>query len=433
MSPEQARGQPATFKSDIWAAGIVLAECLTGRPPLQGSGGGNDLLRRRAEEPPVAPSAVDPSIPPDLDKIVLKACALDPEERYSDAAEMARALRAAGVWSVPYAPGVESLLEDMTGEVMLPDDMEPTAHLQKPEGRRRPRARSVLKGAGVALLMALIAFAGIKSVPALMGPAEVEVPEVAHLARDDAARRIREAGLRVEVVRKKDKFERRSQVLTQTPASGVLEEGSTVTLVVSAGPPVVKVPSVVGMRPDPAEKLLHEKGRFDVGEIVRKFSLERIGSVIAQSPDDGRLPWGSTLTLTVSKGPEPMEIPSVAGLDPERAKKKIENARLVPVMVDAYSDDVPAGGVIGTEPGAGEVLLEGSEIEVYLSVGPEFEELSMPDVRGMTVKAARAELEGIGLRVRVVESCKGGGTVGETDPLAGTTVRENDLVALFVC
>jgi beta-lactam-binding protein with PASTA domain len=71
---------------------------------------------------------------------------------------------------------------------------------------------------------------------------------------------------------------------------------------------------------------------------------------------------------------------------------------------------------------------------MIVSKGPEFETLMMPDVRGMSIDAATAKLEGMGLRVRVVQSCGGGGTtVIDTDPLDGQPVRENDLVDLYTC
>ena len=75
---------------------------------------------------------------------------------------------------------------------------------------------------------------------------------------------------------------------------------------------------------------------------------------------------------------------------------------------------------------------EGSDITMAISLGPEFKALKMPDVRGMSVDGATAELESMGLQVGVRKSCPGS-TVQETDPVAGTEIFENDLVTLFVC
>jgi len=72
-------------------------------------------------------------------------------------------------------------------------------------------------------------------------------------------------------------------------------------------------------------------------------------------------------------------------------------------------------------------------VNVNVSIGPEFEKLRLPDVRGKPLEEARGQLESLGLRVRVVQSCDGGSVVNETDPISGTFVRENDLIALFVC
>ncbi|MGH2736186.1 MAG: protein kinase domain-containing protein, partial [Actinomycetota bacterium] len=94
LSPEQAAGREATDASDLWAAGAVLYELVTGRPPPNGTSA--ETLHRRATEPPEAPSEVNPLLGGELDEIVLRACAVDPGERFGSAAEMAAALRTVG-------------------------------------------------------------------------------------------------------------------------------------------------------------------------------------------------------------------------------------------------------------------------------------------------------------------------------------------------
>ena len=139
------------------------------------------------------------------------------------------------------------------------------------------------------------------------------------------------------------------------------------------------------------------------------------------------------MNLVISKGPEPATVPDVTNKSVAAAVDALEAAGFVPVTVDAYSDDVPEGKVISTDPAGAQVVGKGSEVRVYVSIGPEFEEIKMPDLRGSSLAEAKTKLDSLGLRYSVIQSCAGGSTVVETDPIAGTTLRENDKVALFVC
>jgi serine/threonine-protein kinase len=112
----------------------------------------------------------------------------------------------------------------------------------------------------------------------------------------------------------------------------------------------------------------------------------------------------------------------------------LKRAGFVAVRVKSYSDDVQVGRVASVEPAEGQSVPEGTKINLYVSIGPEFAKLTMPDVRNLPLEDASARLRSKGLRIDVVQSCGGNGTmVVDTDPVAGVTVRENDVVALFVC
>ena len=434
LSPEQAAGRRATHASDVWAAGAVLAECLTGRPPLQGAG--TDLMKRRAQEPPEAPSVLAPLTPRELDDIVVKACALDPSQRFKDASYMADALRRFAVRSLPESTPLTALLDEVTIDIHLPD-AESTEWLDSRHRRRRSHphpSRRRRRGLAVlaTILGALLLAGAVQAVSAFRGPTRVDVPSVTSLNQRRATARLEAAGLEVEVERQRSKAEPRGEVLAQTPQTGMLEEGQVVSLVVSSGPPRVKLPSLVGLTVERATARL-TKNDLLRGDITKEFSMDRIGTVIGQRPLKERIPWGASVDLIVSRGPEPLDVPDVSGLQAKRAAAQLRAAEFVPVVIESYSNNVPAGKVVSTSPAAGGVALQGSEIEVYVSIGPEFEALKMPDVTGMGVDAARQRLEKLGLRVKVVESCEGGNVVAETEPLAGTTVYENDPVALFVC
>jgi beta-lactam-binding protein with PASTA domain len=432
LSPEQARGQPATFASDIWAAGAVLSECLTGRPPLQGSG--TELLRRRAEEHPTPPSSLVSGIPPDLDAVVLKACALDPADRYRDVSDMAAELRRVAVRSVRDAPSVATLVDDLGGDVPEPTFEPPRTHKAIDRQYQAQVRRRFLRLLGLIFVAALAVVAAVRGVRVLVAPAMIDVPSLVDSSKDEAETELESIGLTAKVVHKKDKFEPRGEVLDQSPLHGTLEEGSSVTLTVSAGPPKVRLPSLVGMTLDEARAVLGDDTRgMALGDVSEEYSSVEKGTVIAYAPSKRRLEWGSTVDVTVSRGPRPLDVPDVAGLPGEAAVERLEEAGFKVETTESYSDVVPSGDVISTTPGAGEVVLAGSEIDVYVSIGPEFEDIEVPDVRGMTQEQARAQLEALGLTVRIPETCPGGSVVIETDPISGATVEEGDEVALFVC
>ena len=430
LSPEQARGEEATSSTDIWAAGAVLCELLTGMPP--GSGNGVDLIRRRATEGIERPSSVRDGIPKELDAIVMKACALETEDRYVSADLMARDLRAMAS-DVSEAPSVDLLLDHVTGEVRLPD-MEPTTFVSGPSRRKQFRKRRLRAKLVIAIpLILLLLMGGGAAARWLFAPEIVAVPNLEGKSKSAAMEVVQERGLKLKVVGRERTGEvRPGQIVEQTPKDGELEEGSTIEIVLSAGYPKLAVPDLVGLSLD-ASKARLVVHKLELGSVEYRYSLKPQGSVISQEPATGNLEWYGKVDLVVSKGPEPVSVPDVTKDPVGAALKALEAAGFVPVTVDAYSDDVPEGDVISTDPAGGQVVGKGTEVRVYVSVGPEFKEVKVPDLRGESLSAAQAKLTSLGLRYRVIQSCAGGSTVVETDPIAGTTVRENDRVALFVC
>ncbi|MDP9067080.1 MAG: Stk1 family PASTA domain-containing Ser/Thr kinase [Actinomycetota bacterium] len=432
LSPEQARGAEATAASDLWAAGAVLSELLTGLPPLQGAGG--DLLQRRAHEPPRPPSSWDKGIPHELDDIVLRACAVDPAQRFGSAAEMAGALRRLAVFRLPESPPLDSLLDQVTGEIAVVGDDDLASYVHDGPARRS-RRKTRLKTVFAALLILLLLAGTAGAVGRFVMPQMVTVPDVEGMRKQEAARVLEQLELELLVVDREHDLEvPKGSVLEQSPAArDELEEGSGVEVVMSLGPPKVKLPDVTGMALEEAEEKLVGADLLP-GPVTKEFSLEEEGTVLEQSPSEGRLVVGSKVTLVVSRGPKPLEIPDVTGLPGAKAAARVKDAGFEPVLVDAYSDKVEEGLVISTSPGPAEIADEASKVEIYVSIGPEFELIKMPDVRGMSATAARNELESQGLRVVVRRPCGGSSaTVVETDPTPGSKIREGSQVALFLC
>ncbi|MDQ4143398.1 MAG: PASTA domain-containing protein, partial [Actinomycetota bacterium] len=432
IAPEQALGFEASVTSDIWTAGAILSEMLTGRPPLQGAG--PDLLDLRAHEEPVPPSRFDHSIPVDLDDVVLKACALDPAERFYDASDMAHALRRAGARSLPEAPPVESLVEDISTEFeVVPGPG--TFVKEQPSGRHsKPRLRLRLGRIFVTLLVLTgLVLGGVAGANFLLAPVMVEVPKTVGMELPEARAEVRGDGLGLEVERVLDIEEPKGVVLKQTPATGELEEGDALEVLVSAGPPKLRIPTVEGESATLARARIRAS-KFEVGRVLRRYSsiVDR-GDILKQLPDKGKHEWGSKVHLVISKGPPPVELPKVEGTPVGSAMKRLRRAGLRPHRVDVYSDTLDAGLVISTRPRAGRTVKKGSSVEVVASIGPEFEEVTVPDVRNQRVDDAVAELAALGLQSQAVGSCKRSKRVVDTDPAAGAVLRENETVTLLVC
>jgi len=433
LAPEQASGGQATRSSDVWATGAVLFELLTGAPLQTGTGA--ELLRRRAEEPAVAPSTLEPAVPQVVDEIVLKACALDPSDRFASIAEMGAALRAAAAELPQTEKPVKELLVDLTEDVNIGGDAAPTDFLGRNEVASRKRRR-IGKVAVIALLLVLGAFGIARAVPGLMGPAEVEVPQLVGLTQEQAGAAAQDLGLGIEVsARERHPTVPEGSVISQDPADGVLLEGENVAVVVSKGKPLVTVPNLVGDKRAKAEKRLADR-HLVVGTVHKEFSIDQPkGHVIEVIADSKRMEWGSEVDLVVSKGPRRISVPSVAGLKFERAADILQTAGFTVVQVDVYSNDVKKGRVVSTSPPGGTEADEGSTIQVAVSIGAQYKKVEMPDVIGMHQKDARQILRDLELRVRIRKpgECEGRTTVLETDPSPGTTIRQNDVVTLFVC
>jgi eukaryotic-like serine/threonine-protein kinase len=257
------------------------------------------------------------------------------------------------------------------------------------------------------------------------------VPEVTGLRLAVAAQRADVLGLESRIAeRRRVPSTPRNRVIAQSPSGGSVKEGTVLSLVVSAGPPLKQVPPLVGKSRNAAERSLERAGLV-VGKTSERYSSEKAGAVAVQIPAGGLLELGAEVALVISKGPRPQEVPAIAGLDINKAARRLKAAGFVVSISKDHSETVAKGKAAETRPAG--PLPEGSEVELVMSLGPRFEMLDMPDVRGLTSAEAVTRLEGSGLRARTVDSCGGGGVVADTDPIAGTPVRENDVVALFLC
>jgi serine/threonine-protein kinase len=450
LSPEQAQGRSVTESSDLYSIGVVLFEMLTGRAPFDGDSAVAVALKH-VNQPPPSPRERVPELPPELEAVVLKALAKDPEQRYRDADSFIKDLELVearlregpvdvestavfaplGTTTAPtaLAPAPPVAAEPpppappVVGEVPPPPPAVGAPPGEPPERRRRWLAAGLI---GALALLGLIAFLvfGSKS--------QVTVPPVVGQTLEQARARVDRAGLNVEIKRRTDPAPR-NFVFEQSPNPGQrVDEGSVVTLFVSNGPSTVRVPDVVGLDQTDARRRLRSA---DLRVEVERESSTKIpeGTVIRTDPGPGRpAERDSAVTLVVSSGPSQVTVPSVVGETQEDAVARLREEGLSPIVRERASSE-PVDTVVDQTPASGQEVEEGSSVTIFVSNGKVRE---VPDVTGLTQSDAEAELKdagfGVNVRTRETDQPDEVGTVLSQSPRGGVKRREGATVTIAV-
>jgi eukaryotic-like serine/threonine-protein kinase len=300
MSPEQAMGEPATPKSDLYSLGVVLYEMLTGELPYTAE---NPVAvsMKHVNEPLCPPRELNPEIPEGLNALVTKLLAKDSVDRYQNATELAEDLRRV-------RDGLPPILSaDGTGDTRVATQATVPVPQAAARGRGRRRMPWVLTTTMVLLALIGVGWAlsqGLWDSP--LGetgqPAGVEVPAVEGLTEEQARQKL--ARFEVEVRRQESSAADVGKVLEQSPAAGKrVEEGSSVVIEVGDGPAPVKVPDVVGLRSSEA-KVAFGESNLTVGlqrEIPSDTAAE--GVVVEQGlPAGAEVKPGTAVNLGISSG-----------------------------------------------------------------------------------------------------------------------------------
>ncbi|MCE5287628.1 MAG: Stk1 family PASTA domain-containing Ser/Thr kinase [Nocardiaceae bacterium] len=401
LSPEQARGERVDRRSDVYSLGCVLYEILTGQPPFKGDSA-VAVAYQHVREDPRLPSTVLKTVPRELDSIILKAMAKNPDNRYSTAAEMRNDLIRVLNGQKPLAPTV---MTDDDKTVLLGtidaggtnyatvDKAEPEDIRPRDEHPRRWPWRWLL----LALLAALLvgALAGYLTRSGQIENSSVTVPFVVDQPVKEATAALQDAGFRVTIQEKPDRTVLAGRVISVLPLQGSkADAGSTVTLEVSNGRPLVTVPILNGMTKDEAKKKLEEVELKLDNEVDQVASnRDQIGRVVETKPAGGlRVDVDSTVRLSIGRGPDQVRVPPVLGQDLDTARSNLEAAGFT-VIVETVDDWHQKNQVVRTSPGGGAEVDKGSAVTVYVSNG---EGIRMPNLRGMNVPQAMVTLRAAG-------------------------------------
>lgn len=441
LSPEQARGDEVTAQSDVYAAGIVLYELLTGRLPFDGDRAVS-VAMKQVNEPPVNPSVFESGIPEELEDVVLVALEKRPEDRFASAEEMSRDLLEvrrqlagtaptailAGAGAVG-ATAATSKIDQATGMTRAATQPPP------PENRSAVRRRRWIAGIVIVAILALAGVAGALIFGGDGGGGDsVTVPEVVGLDVGDAIRELQAADLSTTRQDVEDDTQPAGTVVETDPAGGEsVDAGSEVILFVSAGPDTVEVPDVTDRPVDDARATLERQG-FTVSVQREPDDEVEEGLVVSQSPRGGSdAPEGSEVALIVSSGQDLVAVPDVLNQSQSSAESEITGAGLAVGAVTTQGDSrVAPGTVLSQSPSPGTEIPEGDAVSLVVAIAEP--EVEVPGVVGSDGDSARASIQGAGLTPVSdgASSSQPVGTVIAQDPPGGAVVQQGSTVRFTV-
>jgi serine/threonine-protein kinase len=411
FSPEQAQGKRLDPRSDLYSLGIVVYEMLTTRTPFAG-GTPQEIARKQVYDAPPAPTEQGVDIPAPLEAITLKLLAKNPANRYASAEDVRTDLRryreGQPVMAEPVmAAAATEMLEREHAAVLAPEPIDMKSRV------------GLYSGLLVFLLVALsgLVFMLVGELRDDHGP-QVEVRTVVGENITEAKRVLEEDGFEVRTRFEENEEVDSNIVFDQDPGGGSkARRGSVVTLFVSSGRNAIEVPSVVGLQIDGARIVLMQRG-FQV-EAREEFSATiPAGEVYEQDPaGEQRAPRGSVVTLTFSKGPEPVPVPNVVGMPELKAANELGKLGFNVESREEPNTTVPPGTVFATEPPPETLVPPGSTIVLLVAGGGP--EVPVPNVVGRSQAEATALLNQAGLNA-VVEAVP----VAFNDPNVGRVLSQ---------
>lgn len=439
LSPEQVERGEADERSDIYAAGILLYEMITGQVPHAGESPLSIAYQHVNQDVP-APSTIASEIPADVDALVITATRRNAGQRYQHTADFlsdVRRVRNVLPAPRPFTETRTTLVVDASTNARIAAGGSPPTPAASNLGglftQRTTRTSRRLLAAVVAVLAIVLAITGGWFVANTL-VSKVPTPNIVGLSVDIARTTLATSGLTLEITSEQfSETVAANTVLSTDPAAGDgIKENSAVSATVSKGPERYSIPDVHGKSITAATATLSTLP-IAIGTQTQVFdNTAPVGTVAGTDPTAGTsIKRDSVVNLLISKGPEPVAVPEVVGKKLVGATAALKALGLEATITREYSETVAKGRVLSITPVAGTTVNSGTGVQLLVSDGPP--PVVVPKLIDMRRNEAVAALRKLGLKAKVIA---GQATplnrVYSQNPAAGTQIPKGTTVTISV-